>query len=450
MSRLPSSASPAGTARVAGTVKAAAGSARPVRVELRNGLVAVFQENHANPTVAVQGIVKAGAIFDPAPRSGLSRFVSGMLDRGTTKRTAFRQAEALESLGAILHFDAGPETVSISANMLSEDTGTVLEVMADALRNPSFTPDQIEKARDEMIVRVKISNENTGYVAAMTANEMLFPPEHPYHRPYIGTEPSLRVIAREDLKAFHASHYGPDTTVLVLVGDVDPEGTLDQVEHAFSDWKTLDSPPSFAVPRAAPAERPARRIVPMKGKSQVDVVCALPGIARTDPEYYPVMIMNYVLGGGSLSSRLMDHLRDRMGLVYGVYSNLHAGIGAGPIQIRAGTNPANADRTADAILAEIQRMHDVGPTEAELTEAVSYLTGVFPVRLETNAGVGSQLLAAELYGLGMDYIQRYPEILRGVGVEDVRSASRKHLELTSYVLAMAGSYPENGATRVGA
>ena len=233
--------------------------------------------------------------------------------------------------------------------------------------------------------------------------------------------------------------------MLVLVGDADPEATLEPVKRAFSDWRKPDITPPFSVPRAAPVDGPKRLVVSMKGKSQVDVVCALPGIGRTDPEYYAAMLMNYVLGGGSLSSRLMDQLRDKMGLVYGVYSNLNAGIGAGPIHVRAGTNPANAERTADAILSEIERMHEEGPTEVELEEAVSYLTGVFPVRLETNSGVASQLLGAELYGLGMDYISRYPEIVRGVRVEDVRAASRKHLDLKAHVLAMAGSYPRGGA-----
>jgi len=416
---------------------------RPTRAELPNGLVVVCHENHANPTVAIHGLVKAGAIFDPFEKSGLSSFVTAMLDRGTGDRTAFQQAEALEDVGASLHFDAGPETITFSGNALSEDTGTVLDVLADALQNPAFTPDQIEKARDELVVRVKISNENTTFVASRVANELLYPPEHPYHRSPIGTEPSLGAIAREDLVSFHARHFGPNTTVLVLVGDVDPKPAIEQVKRSFLEWRRLLSPPPFAVPRAAGPDRVARRVVRMKGKSQVDVVCAFPGISRTDPGYYAAMIMNYVLGGGSLSSRLMDNLRDKQGLVYGVYSSLGAGIGAGPLQIRAGTNPANTDRTADEILNQVTLMHEGGPTAAELDEAVSYLTGVFPVRLETNSGVAAQLLGAELYGLGMDYIDRYDSIIRGVSLEDVRGAARKLLHPAAAVLAIAGSYPED-------
>ncbi len=416
---------------------------RAARAELSNGLVVIFHENHANPTVSIQGLVKAGALFDPARTSGLSSFVASMLDRGTRTRTAYQQAEALESIGASMHFDSGPETVTFSGDSLSEDLGTVLSVLADALRHPAFAQDQVEKARDELVVRVKISNENTAYVASRAANEILYPSGHPYRRSAIGTEDSLRAVTRADLAAFHAAHYGPDTTILVMAGDVDPDSTIQDVRRSFLDWPKLVKPAPFIVPGAPALEHSERRVVRMKGKSQVDVVFALPGVSRTDPGYYAAMLANFVLGGGSLSSRLMDNLRDKQGLVYGVYSNLTAGVGAGPIQIRAGSNPLNAGRTAEGIIEQVTRMHAEGPTETELEDTVSYLTGVFPVRLETNSGVASQLLGAELYGLGMDYIERYPAVIRGVSLEETRAAARKHLRPAGYALAFAGSYPED-------
>ena len=419
-----------------------AGAARPTRAELPNGLVVLLHENHANPTVAIHGLVNAGAIHDGPRASGLASFVAAMLDRGTRQRSAFEQAEALESMGASLHFEGGPETVSFQGHALTEDLDAVLEVLADALRSPAFVPEQVEKARDELLVRVKISAENTGYVASRAANEMLYAPEHPFHWPAIGTEESLRGLTREPIAAFHAAHYGPEGTILALAGDVDPESTLEQVRRHFGDWRELTRAPSLVVPDVPAPPRSERRIVRMKGKSQVDVVVALPGIARTDPEYYPAMMANFVLGGGSLSSRLMDSIRDRQGLVYGVYSNLNAGIHAGPVQIRAGTNPANADRCAAAILEELERMHAEGPNDSELEETVSYLTGVFPVRLETNAGVAAQVLGAELYGLGVDYIERYPSIIRGVTLARTREAARHVLNPERHVLAIAGSYPE--------
>ena len=426
----------------AAATKPSSPAIQPLRFELPNGLVVLFRENHANPTVAIQGLVKAGAMYDPPGKSGLSSFVAAMLDRGTLNRTALEQAEALESLGASLGFDSGPETVTFSGNALSEDIDTVLGVLADALRNPAFTPEQIEKGRDEQIIRVKIAEENTAFVASRTANEILFPPGHPFHDSPIGTEASLGSIARDDLVSFHAAHYGPGAVQLVLVGDVDPNATLEHVRRSLGDWRKLESPAPFEIPRTALPKGVTRRIVRMEGKSQVDVVYALPGLSRTEPDYYAAMIMTYILGGSSLSSRLMDHLRDMQGLVYGVYSNLNAGIGAGPIQIRAGTNPGNADRTAAEIWSQVKRLHEQGPTATELEEAKSFLTGVYPVRLEANSGVAGQLLGAELYGLGMDYLARYSSIINSVSLEDVRAAAKKYLGPSGYALVTAGSHPD--------
>jgi zinc protease len=417
-------------------------AAGPVRIALANGLVVVLRENHANPTVSIQGLVRAGGIFDPPGRSGLASFVAAMLDRGTQRRTALEQAAAIEDVGAHLSFDGSSETVSFTGTALIEDLATVLDVAADALRHPAFPVDQVEKARDELLIELRMADDNTGSVAARAANRSLYPEGHPYHESSIGTEPSLRSVTREDLAAFHARQYGPQTTLLVLVGDVAPERTFPLVEEAFRDWRPLVAPPAFVVPEAPPPERPKRVVVPMPGRSQTDVVWAIPGFARTALDYYAAMIMNYVFGGGSLSSRLMDHLRDRHGLVYGVYSVLHAGIGAGPIQVRAGTNPANVARAVEGIEEQLRRMHDEGPSAEELEEAKGYLTGVFPVRLESNSGVAGQLLAAEVYGLGLDYLERYVGLVRGVTLADVRAAARRYLNPDVYALAIAGTQME--------
>ena len=413
-------------------------AAQAVRLVLSNGLTVILRENHANPTVALHGVVKAGAIFDPPGKSGLGTFTAGMLDQGTRTHTAFEQASIIESLGASLRFEGGSETVTFHGTMLSEDLEAVMAALADALRNPVFPADETEKIRGELLNEYRIAENSTASVAARRANRLLYPPGHPYHRHAGGDEESIRSITRDDLEAHHRAHYGSDSTVMVLVGDVTPDGVRSIAERVFGTWTKRPKAIPFEVPQA-PAPSSARRLVVTRpGKSQADVAYAIPGVARTAPDYDAVMMMNYVLGGGSLSSRLMDQIRDRQGLVYGVYSGLMAGIGAGPLQIRAGTNPANAARCADAILDEVRRLHDEGPTDEEMEEARGYLTGVFPVRLETNAGVAGQLLSAEIYGLGLDYIERYPSIIRSVTTARAREAARKHLDPEHYVLVFAG------------
>ncbi len=372
-----------------------------------------------------------------------------MLNQGTKTHTALEQATVIESLGASLRFDGGPETLSISGNLLSGDLEVILGALADALQNPIFPPEQIEKVRGEMIIDYRIGENSTASVASRRANELLYPVGHPYHFHPGGTESTLTAITRDDLVRFHAKHYGPNTLTLVLVGDVTATQAAKLLEKAFGGWKPLPNPPPFQVAAAPPPTGVTRVVVTKPGKSQADVAWGVPGLPRTAPDYDAAMMMNYVLGGGSLSSRLMDNLRDKQGLVYGVYTSMLSGIGAGPIQIRAGTNPENVDQTISAMLEQVKLLHDAGPTDEEMEAAKGFLTGVFPVRLETNAGVAGQLLSAEVYGLGLDYIERYPSIVRGITTAAAAAAARKYLNPDAYVLVIAGSYEEPKGTKGG-
>ncbi|HET9950548.1 MAG TPA: pitrilysin family protein [Candidatus Eisenbacteria bacterium] len=421
------------------------GSIPTYRRLLPNGLTLLVRENHANPTISIQGLVKAGALFDGGRQAGLARFTASMLDQGTSSRDALALASSVEDIGASLHFEGGAESVTIRATMLAEDLDAVLGVLAEELRAPVFPAGQVEKVRADLLNDVRLAESTTSSVAARRASELIFPEGHPFHEHRGGSEASLRAITRDDLAAFHRARYRPDAVILALVGDVTPEQAVASAERVFGDWARPAAPLDFAVPAAPPPARAIRRAVSMPGRSQADVVVAFPGVARTAPDYDAVMMMNYILGGASLSSRLMENLRDAQGLVYGVYSMLHPGIGAGPLQIRAGTNPKNVERCVVSIAAELKRLHDEGPTDAEMEAAKGYLTGVFPVRLEANSGVAAQILAVELYALGADYLERYESIVGGITKEATAEAARRYLTLDRYVLAVAGDVPEEAA-----
>jgi len=425
------------------------------RAMLPNGLTLLVRQNHANPTLSLHGLVKAGAIFDGAhdaqsatpagSRSGLARFTADMLDQGTESRNALALASAIEDLGASLYFDGGAETVTIRATMLSEDLDAVLGVLAEQLRAPVFPEEQVEKVRADLLNDVRQAESSTASVAARRSNELLFPAGHPFYDPRGGREESIRAITRADMVSFHCARYRPDAVVLALVGDVAPEQALESVRRVFGDWVAPATPLRFEVSDAPAPPRVIRRVASMPGRSQADVVVALQGVARGAPDYDAAMMMNYVLGGGSLSSRLMENLRDAQGLVYGVYSMLNAGIGAGPFQIRAGTNPANVERCVASIASEVRRFHDDGPTESEMEAARGYLTGVFPVRLEANSGVAAQILGIELYGLGADYLERYESLINGITRDAAAAAARRYLTPDRCVIVVAGDVPEEEA-----
>jgi len=267
---------PAGGGSTSGAISVLrAGSGSPTRRTFPNGLTLLVRENHANPTIALQGVVKAGGIFDPPGKSGLAAFVGSMLDQGTKTRSAFEQATAVESLGASLRYDGGQETLSLAGNLLSGDLEQILRVLADALRNPAFPPEQVEKIRGELVIDYKVAENSTSSVAARRANELLYPVGHPYHWNPGGTDSTLSAITREDLASFHARYYGPNTTTLVLVGDVTASRAAELVEKVFGHWKKLPDPPPFQLSNADPPKEARDLVLQRPGKSQADVVWAV-------------------------------------------------------------------------------------------------------------------------------------------------------------------------------
>lgn len=416
----------------------------PARVVLRDGMVVIVQENHSNRTVAIRGSLKAGGCFDPPDRKGVASFTAEMLSRGTKRRTALDIAKETDFVGASAEMSADTESARFSAKGLSKDFGLLLDVLSDELRNPSFPQSEIEKLKGEIISRLGQEKENPEKTAARQFGRMIFPKGHPY-RPQTVEEnqAATAAITREDLAAFHRDYYGPESAVIVIVGDVKADEAVTAVERYFGDWRRIGLPRKVEIPRTPLAAKPSKEVIPMMDKSEVDVIFGHAGqLARTDPDYYAANVMNHILGASSLESRLGKRLREDMGLVYFVYSRFDASLGDGPWAVSFGTNPANVDKAIAAADEVIRRYIEQGPTKKELDQAIDYIVGVFPIRLETNDGVANVLLAAEFYGLGLDYVRRYSAIYRSVTMEQVRSAARKYLHPDRRALVIAGPYKQ--------
>lgn len=416
---------------------------KPKRTVLKNGMVVIVQENHSNRTVAIRGNLKAGGYFDPVDKKGLAAFTAEMLTRGTNRRSALDIAQETDYVGASIGTGSDTETATFSAKGLSKDFNLLLDILSDEIRRPSFPEEQIEKVKGEMTSQLDQEKENPRDRAMREFNRSVFPPGHPLRPQTIEEDQaSIRSITRDDLVKFHQTYYGPETAAIVIVGDVTAEDAVAAVEKYFGDWKPTEVSHKIDIPRTPLAAKSSKEIIPMTDKSQVDVVFGHSGqLARTDPDFYAATVMNHILGGGAgLDSRLGKLLREDMGLVYYVYSWFDASLGAGPWQVSFGTNPANTDKAVDAAQEEIRHYIDAGPTEKEFDDAIDYIVGVFPIRLETNDGVANVLLAAEFYGLGIDYIERYPSIYRSVTIKQVRAAAKKYLHPDRTSLVVAGPY----------
>jgi zinc protease len=433
------SASPvASTLSVAPARTPALGPDSVTRQVLPNGLVVLIYPNPAIPTVSVRLSMRAGALFDPPGKSGVAGLTAGAMRRGTRRHTFSDLNERTEERGMSLGLDAGLHLLEIGGRSLREDAPFLLETLAEVLREPSFPADEVERLRSQLITGLLEQEDDTRSVADRDFRAAAYPDGHPYGREAGGSLESVRTITRQDLEDHYRAYVRPDTGILVIVGDITPEAGLDLARQALGDWQVDGGAPALVIPDAPqPAEtREVQHF--LAGKTQNDLVLGFPALRRTDPDYYAMEMMNLILGRLGLYGRLGKSVREDQGLAYYAYSGLEAGLGAGPWAVRAGVNPANVRRAVASILTEIRRMQDEPVRAQELDAGRRFLTGTLPLRLETNNGLVRQILEIELYGLGWDYIQRYPEIVNSLTVEDVQRVARSYLHPNRFVLAIAG------------
>ena len=429
----------------------AAKRAAPVRTVLPNGMTLIVQENHSNPTIAITGLVRAGSAFEPDGQYNVSDLTAQMLSRGTTSKTALQLALDLESVSASVGFSAGEEATSMGGGCQSKDFALTINTLADELLHPSFPPAELEKVRGQSLSGFEQARQDTGGTggagtqADIAFADALYPKGHPYWSPSIDqSEASIKALTRDDLVKFYSTYYRPDTTTLVIVGDITARDAIAQVTKAFGGWQKPSTPaPALSIADVPlPAQKPAVQVIALPDTSQTSVLYGYAGqLKRTDPDFYAATIMNYILGGGAFGARLTKAIRDQEGLAYTVYSEFNAQHGAGPFQVFVGTNPKNADRAVSEINRIVGEMRDKGATADELSQAKAYLTGSYPLRLETNSGVAGQLLTAEDYGLGLDYIQKRASLYRAVTLTQVNAAAKKYLRPDKATLIIAGAAP---------
>lgn len=423
----------------------------PVRVILPNGMVVIVEENHAVHDVAITGSLRAGSMYDPDNKWGIADFTAGMLERGTTSKSALQLALTLESVGADVNIGASTEEAEFGGRCLTKDFGLTISTLADELRHPAFPADQLEELRGETLSGLEEAKQEAGGTggagteAQIAFIDAMYPKGHPYWVPTLDqSEEAAKSITRDDLVSFYSNFYRPDTTILVIVGDVNAAQAIAAVKTAFGDWTNPNTPkPSLNIPDVpVSASAPAPIMITKAGESQTNILWGFPDeLRRTDKDFYAATIMNFILGGSPLSARIGLNLRDREGLCYTSYSYFDAAHGAGPFTAFVGTNPMNAMRALAGLKQIVAQMRDQGATAQEVQDAKDYLTGAYPITLGTNSGVAQQLLVAQDYGLGLDYIEKRAGYYRGVTLSQVNATARNLLHPNQATLVISGAAP---------
>jgi zinc protease len=407
------------------------------RRDLPNGVVLLGHANPVSPAVVLRAMIRTGAVHDQPDRAGTARLTGSMLQRGTARHSFEELNELTDSQGVSIATDVGRQTTDVTVKCLVEDLDFGIGVLTEVIRQPTFPPEQLEKVRGELMTGLREADQDTRSVAERTFRELAYPEAHPFRRRVAGYQETVPRIAVSDLVAHHAQTFRPDLSTLAVAGGVEPSNAFERLARAFGDWSATGPAPSFAVPPAGPPSEAVTRTVELSGKSQADVVLGFPSIERTHPDYYALDVANLILGRLGLNGRIGANVRERQGLAYYSYSDLEGGLGPGAWAARAGINPANVERAVDAILSEIRGIRESPVTERELADAQNYLTGVMPLALESNDGVARTMLSIELYDLGLDFLDRYPGIIRGLTADDLLRAASKYLSADHFALAIA-------------
>jgi zinc protease len=409
----------------------------PVRQTLENGVVVIAEENHTTPAVALIAMVRAGGYDDPQGREGTAALVARVLDRGTATRSADVIADDLDGRGASLSASAGRHQIGVAAACLVEDLAPVMQIAADVLRAPVFPDADVETRKAEILTTIRQEDDDPASVAVNHFMEDVYD-GHPYARRVRGTAETVQELQRADLAAFHQRWFTPAALTVVAVGSLPAAALVEQVAAAFGDWSGNGARRALDVADAA--SPPTRRVerIAMPDKAQADVAYGFVGVRRLDPRYLAASVMNNALGQYALGGRLGDSIRERQGMAYYVYSSLDGGLGPGPLMVRAGVSAENVERTIASIDFELSSIVSEGFSDREIAESKQYMVGALPRQLETHAGIAGFLLTAELFGLGLDYDRRLPDLIRAVTYEAAMETARGLLQPARATVVVAG------------
>jgi len=408
----------------------------PVRFVMPNGLTVLVLEQHSLPIVQIHALIKVGSAQDPSDKAGLANLTASLLDEGTVNRSAKQIAEQIEFVGGMLMVKTSNDLTSATARVLKKDTELGFELLADILLHPSFVEPELERVKSQLIGEILSEKDDPGQVAAKAFDQVVFE-GHPYRWPVNGTDETLARIKRMDVQQFFTREYVPNQTILVIVGDLAIEQAKSLITKHFGAWKRGDSTPRTATAPHA-IEKPIVRLIE-KDLTQATVLVGHLGISRMNPDYYAVTLMNYILGAGGFSSRLMESIRDAQGLAYSVGSHFEANLMPGAFQVSLQTRNEAANQAITGVLSEINRIREGPVTDQELAEAKSYLIGSFPLRLDTISKLAEVLGLVELYGLGLDYFSRYPKLIEQVTKDDVLRVAKQYLHPNRYALVVVGN-----------
>ncbi len=424
-----------GTIALAAPANVPAASTPPVeRSVLPNGMrLLVIRQPHL-PMVVVSALVDAGSRYDAAGKEGLASMTAFLLTEGTAHRTADQIHDQVDFLGAKFGAAAGDDYASVGLTVLKKDVAEGFDLFADVLLHPKFPKEEFDRKRAEALAELEAEEQSPGAVAERLFRKTLFG-TGPYRAEPSGWKETVAKLTVADLEKFYKSAYVPKNTILVASGDISMKEMTALVSKHLGSWSgdgtELKSPPA-AEPGKPQVVKVDREL------AQANLVWGHRGTTRDDPDWYAIQIMNYILGGGGFSSRMMNSIRVEAGLAYSVSSYFVPGKLPGSFQVGLQTKSASTADALRRLREEIDRIQEKPVSDEEINSAKKYLTGSFPLRFDSNADMVTFFSQVEFYGLGLDYPQRYEGIINAITKDDVQRVAKKYLHPDEAILIVVG------------
>jgi zinc protease len=403
---------------------------------LPNGLQVVVIEQHEQPLVSLRMVLDAGKSFEPVGKAGLAEATAALLTKGTTTRSAQQIAEAIDFVGGNLGANAGIESGFVNAGVTSDQLDLGFDLLSDIVLHPTFPQDELDRWRRQALSGLQIQRQSAPYLAGAALARTLFG-DYPYGRPAEGTPESLQGLTRDDLAAFHQRYYVPNNAILAVVGDVKPADAFARVERAFGGWKKGEEArlPAFNVPRFQ-----GHKIVVIDKPDAVQTEIRLGQVAipYRDPDLFTAEVYNSVVGGNA-SARLYEEIRRKRGLSYGANSYFVETSQPGWFEAATFTKTETTVEALELALEVLRGLQKEPVPQSELAAAKTFITGAFPLEIETADGIATKVLEALKFGYGREFLESYNANISKVGPADVQRFARERIHPETLAIVLVGN-----------
>jgi zinc protease len=430
----------AGIAALAIVIAAAPAHALDIKKSmLSNGATLLVSEQHQLPMVTVVIEFDAGSRRDPKGKDGLAELTARCISQGTKELTTQEFNQKVDFMGSSVGVSAGRDYATAEMTSLKKYQENTLKLLAGILTEPGLRDADIERKRAEQVAAIKAAEEQPGYTADVEFVKDLFG-DTPYGHPGEGSSDSVAKLTNDDVRAFYRDHYKMGNAIVAVAGDV----TADELKVLLE--KELAS---LAGTIPAQQEPPPINVAPGlhvklidRDVAQANIIMGSPGVARSNPDFYRLKVMNYILGGGGFASRLVKVVRSQHGLVYSINSGFEPGKFQGAFTIGLQTKNQSSNEAIDLTLQQIREIQEKPVSDAELESAKKFLIGSFPLAIERQSAIASFMIQIEFYGLGLDYAEQYSKLIGAVTKDDVLAVAKKYLHPDSMVVVAVANQSE--------